>query len=164
MEAGLGIELDERNAAKQFGSVAERLSDCAPERFSGRGIVICAGGPKHLHCGWICIRMLRHVGCTLPIEVWHLGPEEIPDVVKPELKALNAACIDAYEVRKQHPARILKGWEVKPYAIIHSRFKEVLFLDADNVPAVNPEYLFDHPRYLETGAVFWPDRGIRGNG
>ena len=48
---------------------------------------------------------------------------------------------------------------MKPYAILHSPFEEVLFLDADNVPVHDPTYLFDDPRYRATGAAFWPDGG-----
>src|SRR5262249_48229832 len=29
---------------------------------------------------------------------------------------------------------------------------------ADNVPVVNPEFLFDTPQFRDTGAIFWPDR------
>lgn len=46
---------------------------------------------------------------------------------------------------------------MKPYAIIHSRFKEVLWLDADQVPVQNPEFLFETPEFKRLGAVFWPD-------
>jgi hypothetical protein len=53
--------------------------------------------------------------------------------------------------------RRLGGWQSKPYAILHSKFREVLFLDADNVPVVNPEFLFDTKQYRQTGAIFWPD-------
>ena len=54
---------------------------------------------------------------------------------------------------------MLHGWELKPYAILHSPFSEVLFLDADNVPVVNPEFLFDTPQFQTSGAIFWPDYG-----
>ena len=40
---------------------------------------------------------------------------------------------------------------------MHSRFREVLLLDADNVPTIDPTFLFDIPEYRETGAIFWPD-------
>ncbi len=75
---------------------------------------------------------------------------------------LGVKCVDAFEVRKEHPARRLHGWELKCYAILHSRFREVLLLDADNVPVVNPRFLFDTPEYKETGAIFWPDIGSLG--
>jgi Mannosyltransferase putative/Glycosyltransferase family 9 (heptosyltransferase) len=124
---------------------------------NGRGIVICAGGVRYFTNAWVCIRMLRHLGCHLPIEVWHLGPKEMTDSMRNLLKTLDATTVDALRIRKQHPARSLKGWELKPYSIIHSGFREVLFLDADNVPVRNPEYLFSFTQYLRTGAVFWPD-------
>ena len=30
-------------------------------------------------------------------------------------------------------------------------------MDADNVPLVNPEFLFDTPEFKRAGAIFWPD-------
>jgi hypothetical protein len=53
--------------------------------------------------------------------------------------------------------RILRGWELKPFAILHSAFREVLLLDADNAPVVNPAPLFHAPQYQAAGAAFWPD-------
>ena len=140
-------------------AVIEGITEYPEDEYSGRGIVLCAGGVKYFTCAWVCIRMLRHVGCVLPVEIWHLGPEEMTrDMV--ELAApLGVTCVDALAARKRHPARILNGWEVKPFAVIHSRFAEVLYLDADNVPVVNPEFLFQTPEYASTGAVFWPDYG-----
>ena len=61
------------------------------------------------------------------------------------------------ESARRHPVRRLGGWECKPYAILHSPFREVLWLDADNVPLVDPSCLFAEPAYAETGAIFWPD-------
>ena len=127
--------------------------------FGGRGIVICAGGEKYFTCAWVCIRMLRHLGCGLPIQLWYLGPGELSARMKDLVHPLQVECVDALKVRRLHPARILHGWELKPYAILHSRFEQILLLDADNVPVRNPEYLFDAPGFHATGAVFWPDYG-----
>jgi hypothetical protein len=33
----------------------------------------------------------------------------------------------------------------------------VLFIDADNVPVVDPSFLFDTPQFKRTGAILWPD-------
>ncbi|MEM7147549.1 MAG: hypothetical protein AAF591_20705, partial [Verrucomicrobiota bacterium] len=41
-----------------------------------------------------------------------------------------------------------------------SPFREVIFLDADNVPLIDPEALFDTIEYREHGALFWPDYWI----
>jgi len=128
-----------------------------PRTFHGRGIVIPAGGLGYFPGAWICIHQLRRLGCTLPIQLWHLGPRELDDQMRALVAPLGVECVDAHEVRQRHPARLLIGWEVKPYALLHCPFREVLLLDADNVPVINPEFLFDTPEFRETGAIFWPD-------
>src|SRR5262245_13028270 len=43
---------------------------------SGRGVIICAGGWRFI-CGlFVTVRMLRWLGCMLPVEAWHCGPHE----------------------------------------------------------------------------------------
>jgi hypothetical protein len=75
------------------------------------------------------------------------------------LQPYGVTCIDACEIRKLHPVRLLNGWELKPYAIIHSSFREVLFIDADNVAVEDPTFLFDIQPHHQHGAIFWPDFG-----
>jgi ADP-heptose:LPS heptosyltransferase len=133
-----------------------------PDELSGRGIVICGGGPRYFPCAWICIQMLRELGCTLPIELWYLGPMEMDAHMKSLVQPLGVVCRDGRSHLKDgegKPGRTLGGFELKPYAILHSQFREVLLIDADNVPVGNPEYLFDLPEYIEEGAIFWPDYG-----
>jgi ADP-heptose:LPS heptosyltransferase len=129
-----------------------------PGGHEGRGIVIPGGG-RYFACAWVCINRLRELGCTLPIELWHLGPGEMTDRMRQVVEPLGIQCVDAFEVRSKHPVRLLKTWELKPYAILRSRFKEVLLLDADNVPVVDPTFLFESREYHARGAVFWPDYG-----
>lgn len=126
-------------------------------RFAGRGVVICGGGAKYFPCAYVCINMLRHAGCRLPVELWHLGPLEMNGTMRELVAPLGVTCVDGHEIHKEHPVRRLSGWELKPYSILHSRFEEVLFLDADNVPLIDPEVFFDCEEYLRTGALFWPD-------
>ena len=54
-------------------------------------------------------------------------------------------------------ARARRAGSLKPYSIVESRFREVLLLDADIVPVVDPTFLFDSPQLAEHGAIFWPD-------
>jgi hypothetical protein len=130
-----------------------------PDRYQGRGIVICGGGVKYFTNAWVCVNMLRHLRCSLPIQLWYLGEKEMDKRMKDLMSALSVECLDARAVANRFPARRLGGWELKPYAIIHSPFQEVLLLDADNMPVVDPEFLFQTPQYRETGAIFWPDYG-----
>lgn len=129
-----------------------------PEKaYSGRGIVICAGREQYVTCAWVCINVLRYLGCTLPIQVWHLDRYEVSNELAALLKPLGVECINAEVVRSARPSQVLGGWQLKPYSIIHCPFREVLSLDADNVPALDPTYLFDVNPYKELGSIFWPD-------
>src|SRR5947209_7644298 len=47
------------------------------EALAGRGVVIAGGGAKYLPGVWLCVNKLRRLGCTLPVQVWHLGEGEM---------------------------------------------------------------------------------------
>ncbi|MDR3520858.1 MAG: hypothetical protein P4L54_04490 [Acidocella sp.] len=127
-------------------------------RFAGRGIVICAGGPRYFTCAFVLLHVLRHaLGCQLPVQVWHLGVQELSSAMVGLLQGLGAEIVDAEPLLARYPATIRNGWALKPYAVAHSRFAEVLSLDADALPLVPPEVAFNWPQYQETGALFWPD-------
>jgi hypothetical protein len=68
--------------------------------------------------------------------------------------------VDARVVQAKYPACVADGWQLKPYALIHSRFEEVLLLDADQVPVRDPAEIFRWPQYLETGALCRPAGGL----
>lgn len=127
-----------------------------PGGFDGQGVVI-AGGGKYFPSVWVCVRMLRDLGCELPVELWHLGPDELSDEMRRIVEPWGVTCVDVFEVRRSRPARSVRGWEVKAYAAAYSRFHDVLLLDADNVPVLDPSFLFSCPQYRKCGALFWPD-------
>jgi hypothetical protein len=141
---------------------ADRFLAALPEYpagdFAGRGIVIAGGGPRYFPSLYVTARAIRHVGCDLPIQVWYLGREdELPPERRRLLEPFGVECVDADAVRERRPCRILNGWELKVYAVLHSPFAEVLSLDADCYPVRDPGFLFDDAGYRATGAIFWPD-------
>jgi hypothetical protein len=101
--------------------------------------------------------MLRQVGCKLPIELWHLTESELPNNLRALVEPYGVRCVDAEQVRQRHPVRALGGWPLKPFALLHCAFEEVMLIDADNVVVRDPAYLFDAPEYRSAGACFWPD-------
>ncbi|WP_425395008.1 hypothetical protein [Aeoliella sp.] len=137
----------------------EFLASCGPypQGFEGRGVVICGGGIKYGTCSYVLVRLLRELGCILPIEVWCLNDDEYDPQWVELLRPFDISCVNAQKFLTEYPHPRLGGWELKPYAIKHSRFREVLLLDADNVPVRDPSFLFETPEYRETGTVFWPD-------
>lgn len=135
----------------------DNIDNVQMPKCKGRGIVIPGGGIKYFPSMWVGINRIRQVGCKLPIEVWFLGEAEIDAAMKRMLKPFDVTFKNAFEVRDNHPMRILNGWELKPFAISYSDFQEVLFIDADCAPVKNPEFLFDTEPYSRTGCIFWPD-------
>ena len=122
--------------------------------FSGRGIVTSGGGEKYFPLAFAMIYTLRKLGCTLPVELWHIGPSEMTNEMRAAIDPLAVTVRDCFDVPIP---RMLAGWESKPHSIMHSRFAEVLYLDADNLPAVDPTSLFTDQDYRKHGAMFWPD-------
>lgn len=123
-----------------------------PPQFSGKGIVMCAGGLSYFTCAWIAIKAIRRSGCHLPVQLWYVGNELSSEVIK-ALGEMNVECENFLD----HDGAPWQGFQLKPFAILHSRFEEVLYMDADNVCVTNPEALFYTEEYKQYGALFWPD-------
>lgn len=128
-----------------------------PNGFSGRGVVVCGGGIKNFTNAWVCINVLRKLGCSLPIQLWYLGKEEFDEGMESLLLPLDVECVDGAAMTREHYANRFEGWRLKSRAILNSPFEEVLLLDADNVAVIDPSFLFETQEFKETGAIFWPD-------
>lgn len=127
-------------------------------RFEGAGLVILAGGPERFPGLWVNLTMLRRVlGCQLPIEVWHFGPQALSERMVGLLARFGVECVDAFEVQRNHPMPVSSARGCRPYAIVHSSFREVVLLDADTLALIDPAELLAWPEFRQTGAVFWPD-------
>ena len=145
-----------------LSDVADRLRRQRPiypaERFSGRGIVIAAGGVSTFTNAYVLLSLLRGtLGSRLPVEIWHLGADEMSPVMAALLTEHGAAVIDALPRIAEAGANIRDGWQLKAFALLHSGFRETLLLDADQVPLADPAIVFEWAVFAETGAVFWPD-------
>ncbi|KAI8980467.1 mannosyltransferase putative-domain-containing protein [Pilobolus umbonatus] len=130
--------------------------------FKGRGIVMVAGNRDTFHRAITNIKLLRHAyGCILDIEVWHLDDEQPAEDIIEELRNLNVKARDLSDPTLPRPIIHRRGGEkqfqIKAAAIINSSFKEVLYLDSDNIPAKDPTDLFYTDEYNSTSALFWPD-------
>ena len=123
-----------------------------------RGIVSTAGG-SYLPVLVISLRMLRKTGSSLPVEVFLSDDTEyepyICDVVLPYL---NAQCRMLYTVLKSGPVSSeIQKYQFKPFAMLFSSFEEILFLDADAFPLVDPNVLFTSEPFRNRSMLTWPD-------
>lgn len=124
-------------------------------KFDGRGIVTACGSGECYYVGaYVLIKLLREFGCNLPVEVWKFSWEKHEKWDK-LFNDLENVVVKYYHKKIANVDR--KGWSLKPFAILESNFREVLFLDSDIIPTKNPEYLFDYEPYQRKGAIFWSD-------
>lgn len=117
------------------------------------GVVLVAGGLRHLTSAYVLIRQLRASGCALPVEVWHKHGE-IPGAAVKELKKWGALALNLeyhlpFVIKTRHCLRAI--------AMFLSCFERFLYLDADNNVLRDPTFLLSHPDFTSTGALFWPD-------
>ncbi|CAK0732562.1 hypothetical protein CVIRNUC_000148 [Coccomyxa viridis] len=128
-----------------------------------RGIVYPAGGTKQLVNAWVSIAIVRQrFKCQLPIELFYDGESEMPpsfrNLFQSEFAGLSLIDVSKVKLPKHHRQNIsIKSYVIKAAALYATSFDEVLMLDSDNTPLVDPTTLFEEPSYLATGNAFWPD-------
>ncbi len=125
------------------------------------GIVACAGNFRALEMlsGLLWVRDLEKVNGMkpLPIEWYYVGDEEMdPPLREYVSKRLeNLRFIDCQEYYENY--KLLRGFQIKSFALSSTRFRNAVFLDSDCIPVEHPMKLFLSKEYREKGNFFWPD-------
>lgn len=148
-----------------------QLPPC-PDKPPGRGIVTCAGGDVYQANAYVMFRLLRQLGCELPIECWYDGRTERDPVWERIAGAWGVRLVDAcergfngfpygttarYRDKWHYPPAAVNGYALKCFALAHTTFRDVLFMDADNLPASDPTSLIESPIFQQEGNLFWRD-------
>jgi hypothetical protein len=138
-------------------SKIENCDEYLPFReYSGKGI-ITASSKKFIFQTLISINILRDKGCSLPIELYYADENEMEpaDIVALEL-SLDVTCINiqSFEKFKEYNAR---NFSIKPIALYLSSFDETIWMDADIIPMMNFEKLFDLEHYHKHNHIFFND-------
>jgi len=130
-----------------------------------RGIVMPVGGSdSNIRFAGHLIASLREVlGCKLPIEIAYAGDHDLPPKARETLASFDGtgqiSFLNVWDVFDDAPLRLRDGgWAIKPFAVLASRFEQVILVDADSVFLQNPENLFRQKPYLRTGAYMFHDR------
>jgi hypothetical protein len=120
-----------------------------------RGIVIAIPGRYEQIATYNLFKLRRHLGCTLPIEIWEAG-REISDGARQALATLGG--ISWRNVANEtEDFQAWRGFQIKAWILRQCRFDEVLIVDADAVLYQNPEILFSDKGYSETGLYLFRD-------
>jgi alpha 1,2-mannosyltransferase len=157
-------ELQASHAVFREALDAFDAEDAFDAHFSGRGIVTVAGG-EYFGPAIVSMRMLRQTGSKLPIEAflanWDEYEEEICETVLPSLNARCVVLSDFVDVdsgEKEDKTRFkVTHYQLKSLALLFSTFENILYLDSDSIPLIDPHGMFTKEPYISTGLVGWPD-------
>ncbi|KAJ3224255.1 hypothetical protein HK099_008711, partial [Clydaea vesicula] len=130
--------------------------------FKGKGIVMCVGEGKngYLHIAYSTIDIIRRIfKSNIEIEIFYLGEKDLKlenrQIFEKNFKNLRFVNL---EEKVDNKFLELKGFELKPFAMLFSSFERVLLMDSDTIFLQNPEKLFQFKSFLYTGSLFFHDR------
>lgn len=147
--------------------------------FSGAGIVTVGGG-EYFGPAVAGLHMLRKTGSTLPVEIFVADSSEYEkELCDNYLPKLGAKCLVLGDFLKTgHGVRAIERrtaigsgsgskrgdtfevthYQLKSLAMLFCSFANVLYLDSDSIPLLDPAVdLFPRAPYNTTGLVIWPD-------
>ncbi|KAJ3074117.1 hypothetical protein HDU98_012055 [Podochytrium sp. JEL0797] len=129
--------------------------------------IAMTSGEKHFDYLIHAITALRTVqNCTLPIEVFYAGSKDLPQEMVQSLTAFKD--VTTIDLTTIFPSEMkdFKKWSIKPFAMLASSFRNVIFVDADVLFFQSPEIILTESAIFKTyGQLFFHDRSMnRGDG
>lgn len=143
----------------------ERLK-LSPPTWSGKGILMCAGGKKLIPQLVVALNYLQLIGNKLPIEVFYGDMDEFPEEIRQRLSEtwtnVKFVCIQEPFLKNEINQRgysdmNFRGFQIKPIALWCCSFEEVLYMDCDVLLKNSTESYFEESNYKSTGSLFFPD-------
>jgi alpha 1,2-mannosyltransferase len=126
-----------------------KIEEYPKDQFSGKGIVTTSYDGE-FESSWVLLNELKRLNVNLPVEIFHkegeLSQKQMDIILGIDPKFKLKLLTDD-----------VTGWSIKPFSILRSSFEEVIWLDSDNFPVRNIEFLFDDEEYKEKGSIFWRD-------
>ncbi|SCO56978.1 probable MNN2-type II membrane protein [Fusarium fujikuroi] len=155
------VESLKENHAK-FVQSLRHLAPKVPFKRNTKGIVITAKGSA-VGVAATAIRMLRHVGSRLPVQLFLDSASEAEhEQCNNTLSSMQVQCLNMDDFLKLPDTTSVKQptiekYQYKPLSILFSSFQDILFLDSDAFPIRNPDHLLTVEPYKSRGLVTWPD-------
>jgi alpha 1,2-mannosyltransferase len=136
---------------------SEQLAD---NIYNGTGVVVVGGG-EYFGPAIVGLHMLRKTGSTLPVEIFVADQKEYEGpLCEDYLPRYGARCLvltHFLQTGGLGQTFEVTHYQLKSLAMLFSSFAEVLYLDSDSIPIVNPAKLFSAEPYISRGLVIWPD-------
>eukprot|EP00833_Pecoramyces_ruminatium_P018045 jgi/Orpsp1_1/1192077/evm.model.d7180000090449.1 len=142
-----------------YGYRYQTFSDII-ESSHGRGIVMCVGD-RQFKFALSTIDAFRNIlKCELPIEVFYNGNDDLSRENRNTLLSYEDVYVSDLTTYFDNSIVENSGWDSKPYAILASRFEEVMLMDSDVTYLRDPEELYEEEGYKNTGTLYFMDRSI----
>ncbi|KAI8879398.1 glycosyltransferase family 71 protein [Backusella circina FSU 941] len=126
----------------------------------GRGIVMCVGNDYFGHAVTAITAIRNVLDSDLPIEIFYIDEYDLSEDKRNYFDSLDKVSTRPLVNAINDQYTQFGGWAMKPYAILASRFSEVLLMDADVFLFQKPDVLFEDAGYQTTGALFFLDRTL----
>lgn len=155
-------KLIDRMGVRTFGNILP--SDPEWAKYQGSAGYVLVGGGKYSWLSYLVIKQMRATGARYPIELFLASTADYEkDFCEKVLPKYNARCnvfddVLSAELGKRFN---LGGYQYKMLALLSSRFENVLYVDSDNFPTQNVDYLFQSDIYRKHGLLLWPDAWAR---
>ncbi|KAI9483045.1 MAG: mannosyltransferase putative-domain-containing protein [Benjaminiella poitrasii] len=128
---------------------------------NSKGIVLCVGNAQFKFAA-STIRSLREVlNCDLPIEIFYIRDDDLSAAKRSYLESeFSNVTLRKLEDYVGNYYTRFGGWAMKPFAMLASRFTELIMMDADVFFLQSPSTLFVDKGYQTTGSLFFYDRTL----
>lgn len=129
---------------------------------AGRGIVVSIDN-THVDYAARLLNVLHRLGSTLPVQFVHEGDLLLQLVAVLQRVAADKQVVEFIDVRptlNRGYRDIFQGYNNKWFAALFTTFEEMILMDADAVPFVDPAQFFDLDGYQKAGAFFFRDREL----
>ncbi|KAF9950270.1 hypothetical protein BGZ72_008045 [Mortierella alpina] len=129
-------------------------------RSRSRGIVMCVGN-KHSTYARTTVKVLREVlRSHLPIEIYYAGEQDLSLENREWFEQFEDVSVIDISTKLDQDKLQISGPIIKPFAMLVSRFEEVILMDADAYFLQDPAVMFEDGGYKEVGTVFFYDRTV----
>lgn len=139
----------------------------ARQVLGSQGIVIVTGREHFRYAAHLITNLRDVLGSKLPIEIAYAGEDDLPRDHRVALRSLGDEVffLDVLSVFSDDTLMLKDGRSaIKPFAVLASRFQQVILMDADAVFLQKPETLLDaHQGFKSTGVLLFHDRLLRQN-
>ena len=152
------MEYSQQFLAKLAYNIDIATKEYPPSLFveSSKGIITASENNTRLFQSMISINILRNAGCMLPIELFYADDTELTKSDIAMLETLHVKCVNiqSFQLFKNYDA---KNFSIKALAVYLSSFDETIWMDADIIPLINFDRLFDLTLYRRHHHLFFED-------